>query len=226
MCHQSFVAFAVGLFAFRLSVDVPVSLLAHANADPKTFVHLLAEAGVPAGLEMRQADFERRFGLARPWDRADWSQEKLARQAKVPIEQVVSAFNEHHADYRATIIDTVVVIRPVPQRVTYLDSPAPFGRLRAVGLMTIAERVFASLDPALDRPGGRPGSSLGQADRGWNLELSVTGVGLTILEALNEIVRQAPGHQWLVVTTAGDTPRIERLGFVHRNGATSEHAIP
>jgi hypothetical protein len=222
-----FIGLAIGMAApAQTGNAVPASLLAAAGADPTSFVHLLAEAGVPAGLEIRKTDFQRRFGLSKPWDPADWTQEKLARQAKVPIERVVSAFNERHAEYRATLIDMVVVIRPVPQRVTYLDGPAPFGRLRVVGLMTIAERVFASLDPTLDGPGGRPGSSLGQADRGWNLELSVTGVGLNILEALNEIVRQAPGHQWLVVTTDGDRPRIERFGFLHRNGATSEHPIP
>ena len=93
----------------------------------------------------------------------------------IPAAQLVDAFNDHHRQYRAEILDKVVVIRPVTQRAAYLDSGAPIGELRAQGLIRIAAKIFAPLDPTLDAAGGRVGSVLGpvgiEIDRGENIEI-------------------------------------------------------
>jgi hypothetical protein len=212
----------------QASAQAPASLLAAAAADPTSFAHLLAEAGIPAGLEIREPDMLR---VSTPTSRRclTVTREELTRETTVPIEQVVMAFNLGHTGYRAAMMEGVLVIRPVPRSAAYLDSNPPFGQLRGRGLMRFAEKVFAPADPRLDQPGGRVSSVSGpvgvEIDRGDDLDLVIDAVGLTALEVLNQIARLAPGHPWLVVTTHDDTPRVERFGFGDRYGTTTTLAV-
>ena len=206
--------------------QVPTALLGAAASDPKTFVHLLGETKVPAGLEMRQGDFVRASNSPRQWDPAQWTPDRLARQQTVAVDRIVATFNEGHEGYRAAIVDGVVVVRPLPRGTSYLDSKPVSGAVAAHGLMRFAEKIFAPLDNHLDRPGGRAGSSIGTLgppiDRGESVDVSIDATGRTVLEILNAVARQAPGHPWLVVSSDTPSPRPDRFGFLHGQGTTSE----
>lgn len=55
-----------------------------------------------------------------------------------------------------------------------------------------------------------------ESDRGDGVQLSTDAGGRTVVDVLNEIARQAPGHAW-VVTTIGDlNTQVVAFGFVHR----------
>jgi hypothetical protein len=214
------------LLALTLNAQVvavaPVSVQQAASADPLSFVLVLAEAGIPAGLELRDAD-RRQASSMRPMTR-----EQMSAEPTVPLEGVLAAFNQSHPDYRAEVVDGVVVVRPVTGRSGYLDSFAPNRTLSGQGLMRIAEKVFAPLDSRLDQPGGRIGSTLSPigvtVDRGEGLDLAIEARGRTVLSVLNELARH--GHPWLVVTSSErkGSP-ITRYGFAHRYRTTSEQPL-
>jgi len=180
---------------------------------------LLADAGVPAGVEVKDSDAQFRY---KPF--------KLAADPKVPATDLAKAFNSRHSDYSAAIVDHVFVIRPVSRKAEYLDkSPAPV-RLHARGLLSIAEPLFALLDARLAKPGGRVGSVPGPVgepvDRGDSIELSINSEGRSVLSALNEIALRAPGHPWLVTTNTDSEPaRVTQFGFIHRSGITSLQSV-
>ena len=157
---------------------------------------------------------------------AQWTPDRLARQQTVAVDRIVATFNEGHEGYRAAIVDGVVVVRPLPRGTSYLDSKPVSGAVAAHGLMRFAEKVFAPLDNHLDRPGGRAGSSIGTLgppiDRGESVDVSIDATGRTVLEILNAVARQAPGHPWLVVSSDTPSPRPDRFGFLHGQGTTSE----
>jgi len=211
------------------AAGAPASLIAMRAADPKTFVEVLAHLGVPAGLEIRQADYRRSYTTGQGWHPDDWTREKLARQPSVPLDDVVSAFNRRRGDYRATLMQGVVVIRPTRKPAAYLDSKPAFGRMEGQGLDRVAEKIFAPLDSLLDQPGARVGSRLSavgaEVDFGDALQIAIDARGLSPLDALNRMAAAAPGHAWIVVTTDDATPRIGRFGFVHRHGATTTMSV-
>jgi hypothetical protein len=204
---------------------VPAGLLQWANSDPMTFVQLLAEAGLPAGLELGESDYKLVKTTRSRWNSQEWNRERFERDATVPADELVTVFNASHPTYRADLQDGVFVIRPRTGRAAYLDTRALSGLLTARGLMAIGEKVFAPMDQRLNQPLGRPGSVLGrpglEIDHGEQLDFSVNAAGLTVLEVLNEIARTGPGHAWFVVTAGGNVPRLTRFGFVHRYGSTT-----
>jgi hypothetical protein len=210
----------VGLLLQARSAEVPASLLAAAGTDPRTFVSILTHVGVPAGLEIRESSDQLPSSSPRLWDPEQWTAERVAQQNKVPLPQIVAAFNQQHGDYKAAVLDGVLVVRPAERRVAYLDGHGPTGQLHAAGLMSLAETVFAPLDARLDKPGGRAGSRIGpigvDVDYGDGLDLVVEAWDRNVLDILNEVVRNAPGHSWIVVTSDGDPAHILRAGFFHR----------
>jgi hypothetical protein len=216
------------ILAVQEPQQVPVSLVGAASQDPLSMVNLLAEAAIPAGAEIRQSDYQRFTGSPRRWDPERLSRERFAQETTVPADRLVAAFNQSHATYRALMMGGVLVIRPARDRAPYLDGGAPMATLSARGLMPLAERMFVPLDPRLAQEGGRAGSLVGpigvELDRGDDLQLVVEARGKTVIQVLNDIARQAPGHAWLVVTMDGDR-RIERFGFMHRYGTTSEQSL-
>lgn len=215
--------------AQSLSGATPVSLLKWATGDPLTLVQLFAEAGVPAGLELREADHERLSATRRRWLPENWNRERFSQEETVSLEQVVAAFNASHTDYVAALDAGVVVIRPIFGRASYLETRSLSGRLTATGLMRIGEKIFAPLDPRLDAPGGRlvsrPGPIGTEVDYGDGLDVSIDTDGSTVTDVLNTIARKAPGHPWIVITADGDSPTVASFGFVHRHGVTSRLRI-
>jgi hypothetical protein len=198
---------------------VPAGLVAVAKGNPVTFVQYCAELSVPCGLEILETDF------ARGWSTAS----EIGRVGTVLASDVIRAFNNTHSDYKAADLDGVIVIRPSQQRARYLDSIARVGTLHERGLMTLGEHLFAPLDPALTKPGGRGGSYASptgvEVDRGEDVELTIQADGRPVIDILNEMATLGPGHSWLVVTANEAIPRVVRFGFVHRYGTTTELRI-
>jgi hypothetical protein len=174
---------------------VPAGLVVVAGGNPLTFVHYCAELSVPCDLEILETD------LARGWSNGS----AIRRVGTVPASDVISAFNKTHSDYKAADLDGVILIRPSQQRARYLESIAPVGTLHERGLMTLVEHLFAPLDPALAKPGGRAGSYASPTgvgvDVGEDIELTIQTDGRSVIDILNEMATLAPGHPWLVVTT-------------------------
>ena len=197
---------------------VPASVLRLVGGSPLTLAMALADASVPAGLEIKQTDW------AAPHPHFDLTRD----DAFISEIELVAAFNERHSAYRAVIIDGVIVIRPIASQPDYLDSEAKEFQVQGRGLVSIASRLFEPLKNGGSRL-GQTGSMLSavgvDVDRGDNIALTVDSRGQAVLTVLNGIVMQAPGHVWLVVVAA-DSRTPLRFGFVHQSGTTTERAIP
>ena len=208
---------------------VPESLLEAARANPYTFVHLLSQTGVPAGLELREADRPRR-GDFRP----QWQPEALGKQDRIPLDMVLTEFNKVQRTYRAESVDGVINVRPVERRATYLDSAPIAGAIRERGLMNVAGRLFEPLSPTKSATGGRISvlsSPVGvDIDRGENIDIALEVTGKPVVQLLNEIVGRTTQQAWLVVTSEMDaaqlpSTRVARFGFIHQHWTTTERPI-
>jgi hypothetical protein len=209
------------LFLFSLvqaGSGVPASLLDAASGDPMSFLSRLADARIPAGLEIREADIRPIRPLA--GGRVAGGE----RQQALPVERVIAAFNKQHSDYVASVENDVVVVRPVRGRSDYLSAKPFTGAITGTGLMRVAEKMFAPLDRTLDQSGGRPGSRLGQpgveVDYGDQIQVGIDAGSLTVIDALVRLSRQAPGHAWVVVTS-GEPSKPVRYGFVHAGASAT-----
>lgn len=174
---------------------------------------LLADAGVPCGLEIRASQTAR----------AELGAFGYPRTPTVPESTLVNAFNTAHRDYRMAIEDGVIVIRPAEARNAYLDAPAAVSHASVIGIMNALRLIFADLDPALRRPGGIMGSCIGCDSEGERRSISLSGTNLTNEDLLNQIVKQRP-QAWIVETTDGGA-RVSRVGFVYHRGATRTIAL-
>jgi hypothetical protein len=209
---------------------VPESLVEAARANPYTFVHLLSQTGVPAGLELREADRPRR-GDFRP----QWQPEALAKQELISLDDVLAEFNRAQKIYRAEFVSGVVTIRPSERRTTYLDSRGVTDTIRERGLMNFASRLFAPLSSAIQSPtGGRISvlsSPLGLAiDRGEDVDIELDPTGKTIVQLLNDVVARTAHQAWLIVTADSasptrEAPQVVRFGFIHQYWTTTELPI-
>lgn len=200
--------------------QAPESLLRAAGLPPMSFVELLVEAGIPAGLEIRESDLR---ATAAGGEATGWKK-------SVPLQELIEAFNERHVDYTAVLVDGVVMIRPTRMRADYLDQTSRVSSVAQKGLMPIIKSLFVPLDESLGLSGGQVSSRLGPVgvaiDRGDPVQLSMDLAGATVIEWLNRIGTQVPGHAWLVVTSnASNGSQIVSIGWVHRHKTTSQIAI-
>ena len=193
--------------------------LSSAAADPVNLVAILSEAGIPAGLEVREAD------VKQPRIR----ERSLASGGQAPSNvspaELIAAFNKSNSEYVAVLQDGVVLIRPVNGRSEYLNTRPFSGSIAGTGLMRVSEKIFVPLDRNLDLPGGRAGSHIGQpgvdVDYGDGLRIAVDAADtLTVIDVLIQVAKQAPGHSWVIVT-AGQPSRITRYGVIHGKAATT-----
>src|SRR3954467_13380966 len=90
---------------------VPAALLGGAAGSPVAVLMLLADAGVPSGLEIRASD---------PWFPAVKPEFATPREPTIPAATFVDAFNTAHSTYRGTVEDGVIVIRLVGRNAAYL----------------------------------------------------------------------------------------------------------
>jgi hypothetical protein len=209
---------AIALIALQASSvtpirRVPAALIASAALGTTEFVMVLAHAGVPAGLEIRAADYM-------PNRRPNF---EFAREPRVTVTEVVAAFNAAHTDYQAKLIENVVVIRPVRGSASYLDQQSSAGHIEVIGVISAARRIFAPLDPTLDARGGHIGSRIGMdgEQSGENAPIRLNGEGRTNEQLLNDVVSQSP-RAWIVITDIhGMTLEVARSGFIHQAGAST-----
>jgi len=187
---------------------VPASLLGPATASPIEFAAALAKASIPAGLEIHESDDV--FAAVWPPDF------QLDVRRKVPVTQMLKAFNDARQDYRASVTPAgVVVIRPVERRHPFLDTASDISApLTVTGVMRAARRIFTALEKRLAGPHAGSGSL-----RGEDIPIVLNGSGRTVIDTLNQIVAHAPGRAWVVTTRSdGDYQRVIQFGFLEGDG--------
>lgn len=198
----------------QVNPTVPASLLASAHASPVEFAMALANASVPAGLEIRESDD------MLP-DR--WPVFNLDRTRRVSMADIVSAFNAERRDYHVARMHDVLVIRPVRATLPLLEAASAIDRpTRIVGAMAAARRVFAQLDPGLLGP---ILNSLGHPGDDLPIVLDGRG-GRTVIDTLNQIVDQAPPRVWVVTTRLDGTDvRLVSFGLIGADGSRRVQGI-
>ena len=221
--HLTALSVAASIISFVSSTDVmtqarvtvPAAVLAAAEASPVELVMALANASVPAGLEIREPDDL----LPAGWptvngQRPAWFNANPT--ARIPASQMVNTFNRSQSDYRAVLIGEVVIIRPVRGSAAFLDQPSTIsGRTTVLGAMAGARRIFADLEPGLSGP---VLNSFGR--QGDDVPVVVDGRASTVIDTLNQIVLQASPRAWVVTTRQEPQDvRIISFGFIERDGS-------
>lgn len=209
-----YIVVALGLSAClsagtEIPAAVPSYLLAAARRPPIEFAMALLSASVACGLEIREPEDRPHEGPV----------SKIGPEGNVLIIDVVKAFEAHHGDYRAAIVGGVLVIRPRKDVLPFLDAPSTINRPTPVtGVMAAARRVFFDLRPGLS--GGVAVNSLGHPGADIRVVLDGSG-GRKVIDTLNQIVVQARGLAWVVITRKeqGGNVRIVSFGQLAANGS-------
>jgi hypothetical protein len=177
----------------QVGVTVPSSLLVAAQRSPVEFAMALANASVPAGLEIRESDDVPPD--ARPTSKVD-------REREVPVSEVVKAFEARRRDYRVVVMQGVLVIRPIDGTLSFLDEASTIDPpVSVVGVMASVRRVLSPLDPRLS---GVVLNSYGRKGEDVPVMLDGSG-GRQVIDTLNQIVKQAPPRTWVVTTRRKET---------------------
>jgi hypothetical protein len=196
-------AAASSVMAGQTGPTVPASLLVAASHSLVDFAYALANASIPAGLEIKESDDGPPLGPA----------VNIDPKQRIPLNDLVATFNAHRHEYRAVVMSgDVIVIRPVKGMVPFLDGPSPISQeVTVTGLMAAARRVFAALDPGLNGP---VLNSMGH--KGDDISVALDGGGgRTVMDTLNQIVTQAPGRVWVVTTREEpDGQRVISFGLI------------
>jgi hypothetical protein len=185
----------------------PSSLLIAAQRSPTDFATALANASVPSGLEIRESDD------VPPSGRLTF---KVDPERRVPASELVQTFNAQHRDYHAVMMRGVLVIRPIRGALPFLDEPSTiYPPVAVIGAMAAARRVFSILDPGLS------GVVLNSAGReGDKIPVLLDGSGgRTVIDTLNQIVKQTAPRTWVVTTRRqADDVRVVGFGFINAEG--------
>jgi hypothetical protein len=215
MKRAAVLAFAIVGAALAPAPDtVPAGLLLLADRAALEFATLLATAHVPAGIELREADDV--YAAGHPEFNPTFNFDEATT---IPAGDLVNAFNAKHCCYRAEWTDGVFVIRPVDERTEFLEELSSINEpIRVTGVMDAARRVMCQLVPSLCQ-GAMIGGQLGSPETaGFYDSVTIDGTGTTVMETLNQIVRQSP-RTWNVVTRLESGQwRIIRYGFIHAHG--------
>jgi hypothetical protein len=164
----------------------------------------LTKASVPAGFEIRESD-----------DRAPLGPPSGAAEGSARLSDVVKVFETYHREYRAVVMESVLVVRPRKRAAALLDAPSSIVQpTRVTGIMTAARQIFSVRWPSLLGPTlnscGRPGE---------DVEIVLDGRGLRVIDTLNEIVMQAPNRAWVVTTRQEDEEaQVLNFGFLDSSG--------
>jgi hypothetical protein len=209
-------ALTIALSAVALaqaSNTVPASLLLKAQRSAVEVAFLLANASVPSGLEIREADD------LYPKPPPDYT---LDLTQQVPASDVVKAFNAQHRDYQAAVLDGVFVIRPADASVRFLDEPSTIRPVvTIIGAMAAMRRVFAALDPELS---GVVLNSLGH--EGENTPVALDGTGNhKVIDTLNQVAKQTRSTWQVKTRKHGKEWRVAEFGVIHEHGTRDIHAM-
>ncbi len=182
------------------------------------FALLAVHARVPVGLELHDDDDPQPFRLSvkRP--------DPGVVEESVPLATVIDAFNSAQREYRAELMDGVMVVRPRTGRAAFLDGASGLEAVVTVTGVTQALRtVFSPLDPGLAGPW--VGSSYGPLED-LTSQVTIDGSpGRTVMNTLNQIAGQRQAG-WYVVTRGVDRRReIARFGSLQPRLSRSTMAI-
>lgn len=210
------VAFSItieSIVAVQPAGGLPDGVQSVAQGHPMALAMVLVNASVPVGLEVLPSD-------KLPPSKPDFT---IEQKDVSDLAAVVSVFNRSHAQYEAELIEGVVVIRPIARKTTYLDRPIEVGHEAMTGAMLAIRRIFADIVPGGDSPGGILGSRFtGAEEAGAYVTISLVTAD-TVLDAINEVARQAI-QGWLVVRAESpdtEEPQILEVGLIHSGGAIS-----
>ena len=215
---------AVGILCIAVPVSaqrqpmVPPYLLSAAERPPLEVTFLLANAGIPCGIEIRESDDV----VPRP--PADARRDLLQQ---VPASMVVEAFNASHREYRAALVDGVFVIQPSAGRASFLDSPSVIvPRITIVGTMEALRRILSPLDTRLLSP--HIGGGIGpEAAKGLTARFVLDGSGpRRVIDTLNQLVLQMPGAWEVTTRQYGQEWKIAKFGFIYGDRSRSQETIP
>jgi hypothetical protein len=207
------------LAAYAAAMERPqaaaTALRAAAEGDPYVFAMMLAHASVPSGAVLPESITQHPSG---PPDFA------FERDAAISARELAIAFNGRHPQYRAEVIDGVLVICPADGLPSYLKRTSGLPPMDIVGVMDAARRVLAGLDPAFAKPqGGVIGSSinLDAEQRGDSTRIVFDGTERRVIDGLNTIAKQAK-RTWLVITNQDAKGPVHlRVGFMHQGGSST-----
>jgi hypothetical protein len=186
---------------------VPATLLTIAERPPLEFVALLANASIPAGIEVKASDD------VYPMRPASYNRNE---PKQVPISDLVTAFNTHHSDYTATLMADAIVVRPVDGRASFLDHPSTIDPpVTIVGVMDAERAIFAPLDARLLGPA--IGGGLGrEAARGLSTSFTLDGTGgRRVIDTLNQLARQMLGAWQVTTEERGRDWHVAKFGFIY-----------
>jgi hypothetical protein len=169
------------------------------------FAFLLANASIPAGIEIRERDSNPATTLL------DYSH---SLSSQVAAADVVRSFNAEHSDYRASIVDGVFVIRPVNGTAHFLDQPSSIDHIVTVdGPMAALRRVFAQLDPRLLGP------VLNSYEGEHAAKVVLNGSAAhSVLQMLGQVTKQTKKTWQVVIQGQDQTWRIVAIGLIYPNG--------
>ena len=204
-----------------ITLEAQPSWTTKVGKPPKDFVGALVDAGIPAGLELRRSDDsqpEMPDSLRYP-DRDN-------RVRWPPATEIVERFNQQHRDYRAEVIDGVIVVRPIEQRSMTLDREVEVEQRIVLGAMDAERAWLTAIDPTLG-VGGVAGSTMSSPERrGDGVPIYVGGVRQSLVSGLNAIVRQVPHQAWLVITERrGDRTVVVQFGLIHADASTDRSGL-
>jgi len=204
----------VGLALFTVTPTpgqepAPGSLIGAARTAPIEFAMLLAHLSVPVGLEVSAAD---RLPQRMPAFDSRYS-------TPLPVAEAINLFNASHRNYVAAISEDVVVIRPVADRINYLDVELLRDDVVVTGAINALERIFSPIYPPPESGRGRIGSRLVDLATGGEYVAVRLSAGMTVLSALNDLAKQSR-LGWVVETdTRQKTKVITWVGLLHGRGS-------
>lgn len=211
----------VGLVTtYHSSVQLAPAGVRSRTYHPMTVMHYCVARAIACGLELKESDILHGSEIVPV---------ALSPSAHTTATEVVAIFNENNATYRASMTEGVVVIRPAHGTAAYLDSAPGLTKIEGRGLMWLVGNAFIPLDPSFAGRSGL-GSELGPADgtrpdTGEDIYMEIDGSGRSVVSILNEIVRKAPTHAWLVTTDGAPVPTMLRLGIINPGHHSSERRI-
>jgi hypothetical protein len=215
-CVAGLVATLSILATVQAAPTLPSYLLSTAAGPPLEVAYLLANASVPAGIEIHEADD------VYPTPRPDFNRQT---EARVPAGDLLRAFNTHHSDYEAMLTDGVFIIRPTTGRVGFLDAPSTIhAPVTVIGTMTAEHHVFSPLDPRLLSP--TVGGGMGvEVAKGLRARVVLDGSHGRVLDTLNQIAIQVPGAWQVTTRRIGDEFHIVRIGYIYARGQGTAEQI-
>lgn len=184
-----------------LPETVPAFVAEAAQTSVADLAYALAEASIPAGFVVFEGDFDdQSIGQSGVL----WHLRSEKETRTVPLETVVAAFRARHPGYEVEDRSGALLIRANSIGFVPLLDEARGNRFQLNGepLGTAFNKTERLVDPTIPVRGGVVGSVASNPDepaRSWTEPtVSLDIQNATLVSALNEIVKGAPGTVWVL----------------------------